>query len=148
MPALQFSWAPWRFDQETIDITKKYVKLHEKYSDYILERMRLAVSQGLPINVPIWWLDESDKEAQIIDDGMNENLLKNISLFFLFTEYLLGDKILAAPVITEGATSRSIYLPKGKWRDGNNEENVYEGPQRIENYAAPLGVLPYFIREE
>lgn len=69
MPSLQFSWAPWNFDQETIDITKRFVKLHEEYSDYVIERMQLAVSDGQPINVPIWWLDESDKVAQTIDDG-------------------------------------------------------------------------------
>lgn len=69
MPAIQFSWAPWNFDLETINITQTFIKLHEKYSDYILELMELAVSDGNPINTPIWWLDESDKEAQIIDDG-------------------------------------------------------------------------------
>lgn len=69
MPSLQFSWAPWNFDQETIDITKKFIKLHEEYSDYVIERMQLAVSDGQPINVPLWWLDESDKTAQTIDDG-------------------------------------------------------------------------------
>lgn len=60
----------------------------------------------------------------------------------------MGEKILAAPVITQGATSRSIYLPIGKWRDGNNNLTVYQGPITLENYAAPLGVLPYFIRED
>lgn len=69
MPALQFSWAPWRFDQETIDITKKFIELHRNHSDYIIKRMELAVTDGEPVNVPIWWLDESDKEAQTIDDG-------------------------------------------------------------------------------
>lgn len=60
---------------------------------------------------------------------------------------MLGDKILAAPVLTENENSRSIYLPKGKWRDGNNNE-LHEGPKWISDYPAPLGTLPYFIREE
>lgn len=48
----------------------------------------------------------------------------------------------------QGATSRSIYLPVGKWRDGNNNDTVYEGPITLDNYPAPLGVLPYFIHED
>jgi myogenesis-regulating glycosidase len=55
---------------------------------------------------------------------------------------------LVAPVIEEGKISRSIYLPKGKWRDGNDDTKVYEGKIWIENYSAPLGTLPFFIREE
>lgn len=69
MPALQFSWAPWDFDDETIEISRNFTKLHESYSDLILERFQLAVSDGLPVNPPIWWLDPEDKEAQLIDDG-------------------------------------------------------------------------------
>lgn len=30
-------------------------------------------------------------------------------------EYLLGDRILVAPIVTEGATSRSVELPAGDW---------------------------------
>jgi myogenesis-regulating glycosidase len=67
---------------------------------------------------------------------------------FSISEYLLGENYLVAPVIEEGKTSRSIYLPKGRWRDGNNEANVYEGKTWIESYPAPLDTLPFFIREE
>jgi myogenesis-regulating glycosidase len=63
-----------------------------------------------------------------------------------FVEYLLGDMILAAPVIKEGATTRRIYLPVGKWKDGNTGE-IHDGKKWIENYPAPLDTLPYFIRQ-
>jgi alpha-glucosidase (family GH31 glycosyl hydrolase) len=51
-----------------------------------------------------------------------------------------------APVIEEGKTARNIYLPAGKWRDGNDQQ-VYEGGNWIENYPAPLDKLPFFFRE-
>ncbi|KAG5672943.1 hypothetical protein PVAND_003030 [Polypedilum vanderplanki] len=130
MPALQFSHAPWHFDDETIAISRKFTELHEQYSDYILERFNLAVTDGQPVNPPIWWLDETDEKALTIAD-----------------EYLLGDKILVAPVIEQGKTSRDVYLPIGKWRDGNDDQ-IYEGGKLIENYQAPLDKLPWFIREE
>lgn len=59
---------------------------------------------------------------------------------------MLGDVILIAPVIVQGATSRDVILPSGCWIDGNNE-TVYEGNQTLKNYPAPLEVLPYFIRQ-
>ncbi|CAG0912840.1 unnamed protein product [Notodromas monacha] len=61
-------------------------------------------------------------------------------------EFLLGDSILVAPVLEEGETSRDIYLPRGRWEDQVSEDRpVYEGPITLENYPAPLDVLPYFI---
>ena len=34
-----------------------------------------------------------------------------------------------APVLEEGAVSRDIYLPRGRWRDEANPEHpVYNGP--------------------
>lgn len=69
MPALQFSWAPWDFDDETVEISRRFTELHESYSELILNRFKLAVSDGHPVNPPIWWLDPDDEVAQSIDDG-------------------------------------------------------------------------------
>jgi myogenesis-regulating glycosidase len=73
MPSLQFSVVPWQFDKETIDISKRYTKLHEQYSDLIMERFALGVSDGHPVNPPIWWLDPEDKEAQTVADGEDDS---------------------------------------------------------------------------
>jgi len=47
--------------------------------------LELAVSKGEPVNPPIWWIAPEDKIAQSVDD-----------------EFMLGDWILAAPVIKQG----------------------------------------------
>jgi myogenesis-regulating glycosidase len=130
MPAMQFSFTPWDFDAETIVISKWCTDMHETYTDYIVERFRLVVRTGELVNSPIWWLDPDDVEAQAVDD-----------------EFLLGDKILSAPVVIQGAVTRDIYLPQGKWRDGNTGE-LHDGRKRIKDYPAPLNILPYFIRED
>lgn len=115
-----------------------------------MERFKLAVARGEPVNPPIWWIAPEDKTAQTIDD-----------------EFLLGDKILAAPIVQQGEllsmkcssnsgaqrdystgkTSRDIYLPAGNWQDGNSGEihNTKSG-MWLRNYKAPLDILPYFIR--
>lgn len=50
-----------------------------------MQRFKLAVASGEPVNPPIWWIAPGDKIAQSIDD-----------------EFLLGEMILAAPVIEKG----------------------------------------------
>lgn len=66
-----------------------------------------------------------------------------MSLLNRITEYLLGDSILVAPVIKEGVQRRDIYLPTGKWHDKNYDE-YHDGPTWLNNYFAPLEILPYF----
>ena len=59
----------------------------------------------------------------------------------------MGDKVLVAPILDEGATTRDIYLPRGTWRDEvdlNYEE--HEGPKWLRGYAADLFTLPYFTK--
>lgn len=58
---------------------------------------------------------------------------------------MLGDDILVAPVLEEGKDARNIYLPAGKWIDQNNGE-TYIGPLWLNDYPAPIEVLPYFIK--
>ncbi|XP_055636772.1 myogenesis-regulating glycosidase-like isoform X2 [Toxorhynchites rutilus septentrionalis] len=107
MPSMQFSKTPWDIDEESIELTRVFTQLHEDYSDYILQRMRITVTEGTPVNPPIWWLDPDDEEALKISD-----------------EYLLGEDILVAPVLTEFATTRDVYLPGGTWRDGNTNQYI------------------------
>lgn len=69
MPAMQFSISPWEFDIETTELALKFTQLHEQYSDKIIERFELAVSNGDPVNLPIWWVDPENREAHAIFDG-------------------------------------------------------------------------------
>ncbi|XP_029674383.1 myogenesis-regulating glycosidase-like [Formica exsecta] len=126
MPSLQYSFVPWDFDNETIAICKKYTDLHANYTPEILNAMQQAVTNGTPVNPPIWWVDPTNKEAHKIND-----------------EYLLGETILVAPVIEEGAISRDVYFPAGTWLD-LNRGTIINGPKWLRNYPAPLDILPYF----
>ena len=59
-------------------------------------------------------------------------------------QWMLGPDVLVAPIVTEGATSRSVYFPEGCWESRESGLRV-EGP-RSQKVDAPLGVLPYFFR--
>lgn len=72
MPVIQFSYAPWDYDVETMAIANDMMKLRS-----IAWRNFTAafVSNQPPINGPIWWVDPSDKTAQRINDGMTTNFV-------------------------------------------------------------------------
>lgn len=85
-------------------------------------------SQGLPLVRPLnFYSSGSDRFDDITD------------------EYLWGRDILVAPVMTQGATRRTIVFPYGLWVDYNNPGRFYNGGDTV-NYPAPLEVLPLFVR--
>lgn len=61
-------------------------------------------------------------------------------------QYLWGHDVMVAPVMKQGATSRDITFPEGTWVDINNPSKRYEGHTTINDYPAPLEVLPIFAR--
>lgn len=73
---------------QTITISKKFVELHAEYAPTIIAACKKAVSDGSPVNAPIWWIAPTDKEAHKIWDGMK------IKYFGLHLEYKLFHSIL------------------------------------------------------
>ena len=67
---------------------------------------------------------------------------------------MLGDDIVVAPVVAEGATSREVYLPSGNWElqrqlsleSSKTSTLKYVGPTLLEKVDAPLDTLLWFRR--
>jgi len=59
-------------------------------------------------------------------------------------QYLLGDKLLVAPVIEPGATTRKLYLPQGEWVNYWTGDR-YVGSRDI-TVPAPLDQIPIVVR--
>lgn len=72
-------------------------------------------------------------------------LLIIFNFFFTSSEFLLGEDILVAPMLDEGATSRDIYLPTGQWQD-KLRSHTLTGPTWLRNYKVALNELAYFKR--
>ena len=75
---------------------------------------------------PVWWIAPYDAEAQRID-----------------CEFILGDRLLVAPVLYENARSRDIYLPKlpqGSWWKEllNRSGSLKLGGQWLQGYRVGL----------
>ncbi len=62
-------------------------------------------------------------------------------------EYLFGPALLVSPVTTQGATSRSVYLPQTLWYDFWTGERIDASQRGLRMTAdAPLAKLPLFVR--
>src|SRR6218665_346829 len=130
LPIIHFSIPPYYYDDEMVTFAKEMVALHKNLVVPEVTRvMDEAVDSMTPIIRPIWWNAPSDEEA-----------LRSS------TEFLVGDNILVAPIVVEGARQRDIYLPEGIWEDGLKYNVVYAGRRWLRNYNVSLEKVPYFIR--
>ena len=64
-------------------------------------------------------------------------------------QYLFGAELLVAPVVTAGATSRTVFLPPGRWLDYNGRRQVAQAGAQGAMFEAPapLDTIPVFVRE-
>jgi alpha-glucosidase len=59
-------------------------------------------------------------------------------------QFLLGDRVMAAPVLEKGVAHRDVWLPAGSWTHWLTGRR-YAG-NRMMTVEAPLGVTPIFVR--
>ncbi len=60
-------------------------------------------------------------------------------------EFLVGENLLAAPVLEQGETKKIVYLPEGVWYDYETKK-PYQGRQYY-MVDAPLDTCPMFVKE-
>jgi alpha-glucosidase len=58
---------------------------------------------------------------------------------------MLGPSLLVAPVLDQGASTRSVYLPPGRWYEVRSGA-IVDGPKTI-SVGVTLGALPTYVRE-
>ncbi len=115
-------------DPNLIDIARRQCRDHHDLIPYTKSCMFAAHQGGMPVMRQLIFAFPDDD-----------------NLYDMWDEYLYGPEILVAPVVTSGATSRDVYLPKGKWLDYNDKSTVYTGAQTITT-STPLNVIPIFVR--
>jgi len=118
---------PWSFDAETVQVYNRLSKLHLRAVPLILRLWKKAARTGVPPTRPLWLAYPRDRVARSQDQ-----------------EWLLGPDLLVAPVVEQGATSRSVYFPRGCWREPSTGRR-FRGP-RSGSVPAPLTALPHFFR--
>jgi alpha-glucosidase (family GH31 glycosyl hydrolase) len=115
------------YDQQTVDLYKQAIRTHEALAPYIREQVDRAVQTGEPIMKPLFFNHPDDQATYTIND-----------------QWLLGDSLLAAPVLADQST-RDIHVPPGDWFDVQNKR-VVNGPTDLRGYQADLTTSPAFIK--
>ena len=113
---------------QLVPITRTFTQEHHDLIPYIRSLVYGSTQTGMPAMrmMPL----------AFPDDG---------AVADMFDEYMFGDALLVAPVLTAGATSRSVYLPRGVWIDDNDRKTRHTGPATI-TASAPLDVIPRYVR--
>jgi alpha-glucosidase len=118
---------PWSFGEELEAINRKFIELRYKLLPYIYSAFWEHHRYGFPILRPVVMLEQDNETNHYRED-----------------EFTFGDKILVCPVLTEGSTSRTVYLPKGNWFNYWSHELLEGGKEHL--VEAPLDSMPIFVK--
>jgi alpha-glucosidase/alpha-D-xyloside xylohydrolase len=108
-------------------ICKQYLELRYRMMPYLYSAVRETTQTGLPVMRSLWLHYPGDPAAVARGD-----------------QYLWGRDILVAPVVEKGATSRTLYLPRGLWYDfwtGQPQDGGREVTRPVD-----LATIPLYVR--
>ena len=125
-PMVQFSMSPWRaLDPRRQEMVRALVALRQKWAPYITQCAVDAGRTGEPMLRLMEYSFPGHGYERVTD------------------QFLMGERLLVAPVVEDGVSSRKVVIPPGKWKA--DDGSVTEGPTTIE-VSTPLERLPYFTR--
>ncbi len=114
---------PWLISESFTKAFRESAELKYRLMPYVYAQAKDCTEKGLPMVRALFVEFPNDPGAWLVED-----------------EYMFGEQILVAPLMESG-TSRTCYLPKGKWIDYQNGK-VYEGGyQDIEAGKIPAIIL-------
>jgi alpha-glucosidase (family GH31 glycosyl hydrolase) len=117
----RFEQEPWTYDEETLEVYRSYVVLHERLVPYVRAAALTASRCGLPIVRP---------GALVGGD------------WTMADAFGYGPSLFVAPVLEAGARERAVTLPPGEWIDVASEEPAFGAVVA----AAPLSRIPVWVR--
>jgi alpha-glucosidase len=129
-------------DDDQLPNWRRYAKLRTQLYPYLDAAAHTYRRTGLPIMRHLVLVAPDDREAIAREH-----------------DFLFGPDLLAAPVVTEGAVERDVYLPEGRWVDFWRSltfdeasgglrlaaPRLLEGRQEV-TLPAPLDELPLLVR--
>lgn len=115
-------------DAETTAHYRRWAKLHVQLFPFFDGLSREAETTGLPIMRGLFLEAPEDAATWTISD-----------------EYVLGQALLVAPIVDEGATKRAVHVPPGTWVAFDGSASVV-GPTDLTATAA-MGELPLWLKQ-
>jgi alpha-glucosidase len=118
---------PWEFGVHVEALLREALELRYRMLPYLYTAFAQAARDGSPISRPLVYAWPEDTSLANVED-----------------EFLFGEALLIAPVLSEGQGHRPVSFPRGTWIDWLTGER-FTGPIRAE-VDAPLDVLPIYAR--
>ena len=117
----------WDTDEETTAHLAQMTQMFASLADYRAGLMDEAETMGWPLVRPLFFHHPEDATAWTIED-----------------QFMLGEDLVMAPVMTQGAVQRELYLPQGRWVHVPTGQ-ITAGPQWL-TVDAPIGSPAVFVR--
>jgi len=106
---------PWSYGAEHERANRATIRLRYHMMPALYTAYFQHTRSGAPVVKPVFWNALTDSAALATDD-----------------EFILGDHLLVAPVVDSGKTSRTVYLPAGRWyRLGGGGPEAYDGGRSV-----------------
>ncbi|MGI5472393.1 alpha-xylosidase [Streptomyces sp. CA-132043] len=124
---------PWDFDEEAVAVTRDFTRLKHRLMPYLYRAAQQAAAHGTPVMRAMLLEFPDDPACHTLD-----------------RQYMLGDDLLVAPVLSADGTVE-YYVPDGEWTHLLSGERVRGPGWRRERYgfdslpllARPGSVLPF-----
>ncbi len=127
MPMMQFSAAPWRIlNEDNFSLCRDMALLHVRYGGEIYKLAQDYRRTGEPVIRYMEYVFPHQGYATVTD------------------QFMLGDRLLVAPVQEKGARVRRVIFPAGVWKAADGTRIAGPCEQVI---SAGLETLPVFTRE-
>lgn len=119
---------PCFMDEPYKTIVRTYINLRYELLPYNYSLSYEQAVLGKPLMRPLYYYSFADSNALRADD-----------------EYYWGDNLLVAPVTSQGAAGRMLYLPAGKWY--SLASNAITDGNKWITQPADIKQIPVFVKE-
>lgn len=131
-PGVSEARTPWNVQARSGDTTvipkfRKFANTRMNLIPYLYTEAKNASTTGLPMMQAMSVAYPNDATAAAQDQ-----------------QYMFGRQLLVAPITTQGATSKNVYLPAGEWYDFWNGGRAQGAGTKV--YNADTGTIPVYAK--
>ncbi|WP_067730799.1 glycoside hydrolase family 31 protein [Oceanobacillus damuensis] len=119
---------PWQFGEKYEAIMKKYIQMRYKWMPQLYSLFFQASKHGLPVMRPLLMEYPGDVKTYNLND-----------------QFMIGDNVVIAPILTPSTTARAVYLPAGDWVEYTSGSMYTGGKQHL--IHAKLEDMPIFVKK-
>ena len=114
---------PWEYDPEFVIDFRRAVELKYALMPYIYAEAQASSAKGWPMLRTLFFEHPEDPGSWLVED-----------------EYMLGSRLLVAPLFEDAAAGRRVYLPAGTWIDYQTGKS-YAGARWHDVPAGPIPIV-------